>query len=868
MASQTDSSGHNDMTNDTSNFDGTTAWFLLYNEALASRLGAMIDQHEDETDLFWALFDFYNHLMTKGHDDGALLSQAYTSVEVFRERGEAYFEAMFLEAVARLSVQTDDLPAGLHAMEQMAACATPDQSSDVAELAKDIWDSFRGNLRVEQSGLTLASVSRVYASLNDPENQVKAMLEAASLYTSNGARWPANALLNDAMEVAQFTGSNKLVAHVLSEASVAAYDRRDAKAALSAADEALVIWTQLETEAPFRLRANRAMLLMQAERTEEAAEIMEGLLKEADCDSHLSLLSNLASAYRRQGQTTKAKEYITRARILQKEDAVGEKDLELELVAANLAANCEDNADLLQALSAACGILDVGLSCIFRLHHRRGFRERYLNRIENLLSELPAEGAAADIVPLLATVHSGIIADWMAVLSWATKLDSSSTTTHDVHEAMNSVRLYGAPFLHRRVEDHDDAWQPNLEGKAWDALGFAVDAAVASGVATPHILIDLNSLTNAINERREDGWALLVPTFHDKELILWFTLGDAYTRVNLDFEHVLAFCNARDQFARKAITRKVFSAALTKYVNQLSTLLAPEFAKLPQDCPGVCVLQDALDSLPIMAVALNLDELRSRMVVGKFEVRTIPVLFKGKEEDAYTNPYIITAIDSSDDLKLSMLDGTALAQAFEQSTPDTYEAANKSGILAAMENADILIVSTHGWSITNYTDPAFASLASDGMAHAINVGTIQQSFPDFSFRLVLLNACHAGAASRPRVEMGLRTHDSASYPALLLMNQRCTVSAPGWPVFDNVSLLHAGLVGEGLADGLSASRALCRAAARLQEMTCGEAIKRLETLPPSKETALAVRNFRKSGSTELLFLHPYVCGGFGVYSLI
>ncbi len=850
--------------------DETKAWFYFTGEKLSTQLTAIVNECEDETTLFWALFDFYNHLMAQARLTVAngLLSQASKTVEAFRSMGRPYFEAMFLEAVSRIAIQLGNLPAGLLAMEQMAESATPDQLNDIEELATDIRNNFHDSLRLELSGLVLASLSRVYASLNKSEKQVQAMLQAAGLYARNGASKPAYDILRDAMEVAQNSGSKELVASVLSETIPVAYDCRDLDAAFTAANKAIKIWRELGRQPPYRLLANQATVLMRTNQLEEATKIFTELLATGKCEHRFSILSNMAAICRRQERFKEANLYIAEARSLQKNGSVGDPDLELELIAAKVAKDCGDMDTLLRSLSSTCDILEAGLTCIFKLHHRRGFRQRYLSRIEGLMAGLPTEGSSKEIMPIFATVHGGIIGDWIAMLAWADQLDPTIDTTNNVQVALKLLRHYGSPFLHARVEATDDAWLQSPEGKAWDSLGFAVDAAVERGAQSPHCIFDLDSHTRILNKLCDEGWVLLMPTFANDKIYIWIIIEEKYKRVELAFKHLRDFLIARNKYASKNITRAEFSTALNKYLDKLSALLSPELVKLSRDCPGIYVLQDLFDSLPLTAVFLNLDELRGRMTLGDFEIRTAPVIFEGKKEDIVQTPSIVTIIDSSDSLKFTASEGPAFARAFHQNTFVSHEATDEKAIMSSMAEADILIVSTHGWSITNYSDPSFASLGVSNKMHAIRVATIQKNFPDFPYRLVLLNACYAGATALPNVEAGLRTHDTASYPALLLMNQSGIVSAPGWPVFDVVSLLYSSLVGEGLSEGLSTGRSLCSAIARLRDMTRGEIVARIRKLPDSDDRANRLKSFRDGDPEDRLFLDPYICGGFSFYSLM
>lgn len=852
------------------------SWFAEGGEALSARLCGLSEAAEDDTDLYWVLFDFYNHLMARslrGEAEQAR-SQAATAAETFRALKMAQAEAMFLEAVARITFELGDQRAALDALERMAAQATAEQASDVAALAKDLWDAVRGHLRLEFSGPVLAALSRIYASLGEIEPQVRLQLEAAVLYAHNGARAPARSALRDALVLAHDAGAPELEALVLAEALTVAYDARDAQAGLAAADDALEIWERLSKPAPLALRANRATLLAQLDRLDEAGDILSELLStEPGIERPELLRANLASVRRRQGRLPEAQQLLTDARLSRRAGPLDEPDLELELIAAAIAADVEDSAGLMQALTAACEVFDAGLGSIFRLHHRRGFRERYLGRFEGLMRSLPDEGVAGDILPLIATVHAGLIADWLAVQDWAASLAHSVSPAIQaaggrVSEALADVRRAGAPYLPRRVQNNDDAWLPNLEGRTWDALGLAVDAAVAAGADPPHRLVNLIASTVRLQKRLDEGWAVVAPTLHASGAAIWIVQGARYRRFMLDLKDVIAFRAARDRVAVLSMSREAFQVELARFVEKLRATLGALLDTLPPSCPGLLGLQDFFDSLPLMAVGLTIPGLRARMAAGQFQVRTVPVLYGAGAAVQVRDPAIVAVSDSDDDLVLAGGEGAAFAASFTHARLSTFEANDEGGIRAAMAAADVLVVSTHGQSIGRYTDPAFANLGGEIRPHAISVDLIQRDFLDLPFQLVLLNACHAGAAALPDIERGLRTHDAAGYPALLLMNRRCVVGAAGWKLIDSISLLYAQLIGEALAEGLAPVAALSRATALLRELSRTEIVSRFEAMPPSDDLKAVIQRFRDAKAEVGLFHHPYVCGGLGIYTLL
>lgn len=852
------------------------AWFQFQGQALADVVSAQAADLE-ETDLFWAMFDFYNHLMmaAKAGERVDALAQARTLIPLFHALDEPRYEALFLEAEVRLTLGLSSLRDSLTALERFANCAVEDQYEEVAELAQEVWDYFQGDYHLELSGLALAALSRIYRKLGQPQNEIQVQLEAAALYAHNGARASADAALSQARQRAQEVGSDELLARVLTEAVAVSWDRRDAAGAVTTADEALRVFERAGLSPPPKLLANRATSLAQLERLDEAAEVFEALVPSAEPFERAMFLMNLASVRRRQGRLDEAKTLILEARQGRQDQSEGlsEQDIELELITASIALDAGDPAPAVRALAAACNVLGVALGNIFRLHHRRGLRERYVSRLEGLAADLPSQGDAADILPVLVSAHGGLIADWMAFRQWLGELEAGAgeglrLRAASIRQALAIVQANGAPYLSRAFEGSDNAWQPALEGTAWDDLGIAVDAALASGAPPVFAAVALDRVQAQLEDRLSQGWIVLAPTFHPGGVEIWVLTQGAYRRVQLDLRQVFTFVRARNSYSSQGMSPGDYKRALSTYLQALVAALGPELGQAASSCPGILLLQDFLDSLPIMGLALEIPALRTRMAAGALEVRTVPALFAGGEARVGPDPAIVALVDSAADLQMAAGEGQVVAQAFTAPSLTTLEADDEAGALAALTDAEMLVVSTHGLSIAHAADPAFGSLAGPAKVHTVSVGTIQRHFLDLPYRLVMLNACHAGSAAPPPVERGLRTHDAASYPALLLMNGQSVVGAPGWQVSDTVAVLYAGLVGQALADKLTVSMALCRSAAILRDLDRSQIVQRLEALPQTAALADTVSRFKAVSQEEGLFAHPYVCGGFGVYTLL
>lgn len=126
---------------------------------------------------------------------------------------------------------------------------------------------------------------------------------------------------------------------------------------------------------------------------------------------------------------------------------------------------------------------------VLRLHHRQGLREHYICQLEARLSRVASQGAASDIIPVVAVIYGSVIADWLALLDWACTLRPidklSEGDLQELRERIAAVRTFGAPFSLGTDEQIDNPWDSKLTGKPRDELGETISRLVGQGVASP-----------------------------------------------------------------------------------------------------------------------------------------------------------------------------------------------------------------------------------------------------------------------------------------------------------------------------------------------------------------------------------------------
>ena len=854
--------------------DEPQAWWDLPAPALAAQMARLVEVNEDETDLFWELFYFYNHLMTQARDAPLeIVERASAVVAFFHGQGGGQFEAMFHELVARAYLQAGRSVDGALALERMMAEAIEDQHAEILELANDAWAvSAHEIATLDLRPVVLASITRVFRALGELEPLANVFLEAAEFYSKHGADKSADRALDDALTIAQDAGLSALEARVHEHAAMIAFEQQDAPRSVASAGRALDLLSRIGREPSERLRINLATALIQIDQVDEAAAIYEEMLEVVEDDeTRASLYTNLASCRRRQGNLAGSTACIARARALLGEDARPEYLLELELIAARSAAEEGNQADLVSSLLETSRLLDAQLAQVLRLHHRRGLRERFVARIEGLLAALPAKGAVELVLPVFAVLYGNLVADWLAMLDWAEDMAREPAIApadkSDLARRMTTVRQLGAPFLIGFREKHDDPWQPAPMGRPWDDLAEIVERLVRGGAPEPLARVNRSEVVRSLNARLQEGYCLVFPTFAHDPAHIWFLEVTGYRRVDVGLRSILEWSQARRVFEADPRTRGDFIKRLWQFVNEDAKAVGAAFDDLSSSCRGILHMQDFGDALPMSALVLAHAPLRARMAAGEFEVRTVPALYPGRDLPALNKPGVVALVDSSDNLHLARDEAEVAANVLGTSRFVRLEADETEALVAALADNEVLIVSTHGQSLARFVDPFVAELGVGQARHSVTVETIQARFPDLGYRLVALNACHAGAAVARNSEQRFRTHDAASYPALLLLNRRSVVVASSWTLHDTIGYLNLILVAQGIAEGLQTTIALGRAAARLRDLTKTQALALLSLAPASPERLRAEQELQ-GGPGESLFSHSFATGGLSAYSLL
>lgn len=854
-----------------------TDWLHLPQTAFIDSLSALIDPADTDEPHHLEFVALYNALISGRHEATRIADLAAAIADVMLQRERHAVGLLFLELEVRSRLSHGDLIPALAVLEHMASLVSDDaERQDVLDLADDAWGGSANSLLAEDIyPLILVSLTRVFRTLADLDRLAKALLTASAIFEDQGALDTAQRALSDAREVAETQQSFALLAEILEREATITYRRHQFEEAMTTAQTAWDL-RAAQGQAPSAPLANTiATSLMHLDRDAEAIPVYEDALALLRPDEHALrsvVLMNLAACRRKMGRLAEAQQAIDQARLVPSDDDMLESNLELELIAARIATSAARPDDAVASITAAARWMDNLLSRILRLHRRRGVRDRYVVRFEMAMRDLPDAGDAENVLPALATVRGSLIADWLSLLDWAAEIQRTGSISDgekgELQDRLDVIKGFGAPFLYGFREKYDDPWEPVAFARPWDELGVLIRRLHPRVTSAPYDGVKLDRAVALLRQRLAEGYALAIPTFGGTSMYVWIMFRDRYRRVEIPAEATFALFGQRILFQQESISRDAFNATLASVLRAAGDVLHPEFDRLlRQGATGMLYFQDLLDCVAMPAIAMSHATVRGRIATGDFEMTLTPVIYPARAQTPVSAPRLLSISDESEALMLAGHEAEVAARLVGATDHMTVQANDQMGFDAAFGDADMMIVSTHGRSIAQFTDPYFAHLGGGTEWHVISVDSLQRLGPSAKLRVAILNACHSGASAHKSLFATHRTHDLASYPNLLLLNGAACVSAAGWRISDTAGFAFNVLAARFLSEGDLPVRALGRTVAKLRDLRKSELFELLDLIA-DEAVAAQVRERLQRASEVGMFSASYLSGGIQVYSLL
>lgn len=843
-------------------------WLNLSPEAFESRLRHRLDRTSEFDDVV----DLYNELIATCDHNARHVAEVAKAVAALMQRRDLHWERLlFLELTARARYMAGDVRGAFEALDTLArADNTEDTRETVLEIVRvavEDADSIASSIDHRPVVLRAAASLFEYYDLRDELGDLK--LRSALLYSRHGASQAAYRAIADVENQAHETGSLPMLARALQTVVAVSCEEGDPEFAVNAGKQALELLAELGAEPSMVLLGNLGTAFMRAGDTVNGEIYLRRALEASATDSDIrpTLMVNLAACLRQAGKADQARAMINEARIAHSGTRDPEALLELELVAARICAESGDSGAVAIALAAAARAFDETLRDVLRFHHRRGLRERYLPRFDNLMAAMPDEGPVDEALEALVACRGNALGDWLALLEWSRKTAALVQAGEEValEQALEGLRGEGVPRLFGFLEKYDDVWGPrNPAGYQWDKLSQFI--ATLDGRSGPALdQAGQAAMIDAVRRRLADGHCIIAMT-HAGEPLLWSFHGDRYRRAALPADTRSNWHAALLRFSQGEIGRQEFAAALGGWLDAVFPLLEPVLDGLATGgVRSIRYLQDFGPSPPMTALAMRHPGLLERMRQGLFEVRLVAAMVLSAEPPQISGG-VAAIIDCDGELLLPRHESAAFAEAAGLSPPVIIDTGATEELPELVGDAQVLFVSTHGTPVSSYTDPYFASIGG-AAPHPVSIRRLQAHGDRLDLRLVLLNACYSGAGSARNFQQRFRTADAVSFPAWSLLNGRAIACASAWRTSDTAQYLFSRYAGEALGAGLPPSGAVSSAMAQLHLATRDEAIAALSAIAEPADRATAIGRLANAPQHGA-FSHPYLGGAMAIHSLL
>jgi tetratricopeptide (TPR) repeat protein len=795
---------------------------------------------------------------------------------LLNKRGRLREAMLFLELRARCHFTDIDADNGFSAIHELLDIGTSQANEIALDLARSIYsDLDQYGSSIDQRPRILAGITSVLHRCGRQEEQVEIYLEAAMLYSRHSATQAAYRNVHDAELIAHELQSFTLLAAVYKTAGAVACEEHDFEWAAKAFRLSLKAYRKAKLEPPADLYSNLGVARMNLEELERAVGNFQAALRKTSEPgvTRSTIKVNLAASLRRLGDLDGAAAELASAEEEVDGESWPDQGLELAIGKAKLAQACQDTPALAASLKVIVRRIDDGLRDILRLHHRRGFRERYIERVEALLRSLPNRGATSDALLPIVAARGNAMGDWLSILRWETGAHENplipKALKEDLSSILHSVRAFGAPHLYGFREKYDDPWSsPKEFGGPWDRLSEIARKLFELGLPRP---LDGSAAYKQVElclERLADNHCIMMVTFAGESALIWYFIGENYGRREIPYEPLWSWQAAQLSYASRNSSRREFAAAMSSFVDAVAPVLDPVFDEIAAaECRSVRFIQDFSSELPLTLFALRNATLTEKMKSGSFEVRSVPALQAPLPSGKDTLNSVAAIVDLEEDLLLPRFEGAALAKSAAIGRQVVIEVDQEDHLPELLSDAKILIVSTHGYSLQFFNDAYFAHLGSPDRPHPIHVDTLQRIVPDLDLELVVLNTCYSGSVSAKNYQKDFRTSDAVSIPNLFLLNRRAVAIAGIWSVSDTASFVFSSLIGSGLLDKLEPSAALASAIANLQILSKKAALEIVES-NLDQDTALKVADRLTAAPEDGMFSDPYFTGGLMIHGLL
>lgn len=729
-----------------------------------------------------------------------------------------------------------------------------------------------------------------YRKFNIFEKCINLMCEVAYIFASNYAYQSAYRILSDAQQITMNNNLLNLQLKILITQSTICLQEEDYDVAKKDFDKACYLAERLNGKVPFELMFNIGTLMLRTKKYNDALEILDRILIEypsAQKKYGYFIKLNKSVCLRETGKVTEAIELIEEILKFEQQFEDLGAILETHLVSAKNYLAAKDYNKSIYHINESMEIIDFDIQYKYRLHYRRGCKENYLPRIIPMVLEIASNNVNfKELTRFLVFSKSNIFSDWLSLLDWYDKILTDNLIEEvdkkSLKDVIQKLINFGAPILNGFREKYDDPFESiddsriNPNGvldfdKPWKDFNLLVENIKFKypKYANPYEYSKLSILQEAIDEKLTSG-SLIISFYSYNNKIECLLVSEFKCEViKLSKDVYINFATNLHKYQNKFLSFSEFVASLKFTINDLIRGLDSMINSLiANKIEEIIVLQDKVfHSIPIIPALMENINFCEYIKNNKVVIKNSPIIYNRVHcNNQFDN--FLGVLDPSDELPLLLEELSLANKCITKSNEIVNLEAKKldyNNIIT--KKADIIHLATHGYPISGFTDPTYASIAGKLSENSLWFEEIQGNFWKLDYSLCINASCDSADFTNRNFQRTFNTNELIGYSTLFLMNRKSSAMSVNWPIKDIASYTFLHIFYNNLRETGSIERAYTLSLINLMEL---EKDRLRDIICGINDDTIRKEKLRlvDSISVKHPFRDPYCYGAFTINSLI
>ncbi|MGA5658045.1 tetratricopeptide repeat protein [Bacillus bombysepticus] len=738
--------------------------------------------------------------------------------------------------------------------------------------------------------LILRDIVYFYNHFGEYSESISIMLHIADIFSEFQAFSSAYRILSEAEELAVTENLIEKLADVHSQAGLVAFYEKDFNYAIKVFESAIGILEKIDIKASNNLYINLATSYMQLKQFNKAISVYEKLLEESlTKEINQTIYLNLVVCYRECENLKKAMGYYNKINKEYFEKKVSSNDrIEFYIISANTYFEYKAYEESLDFLLHAIEVIEDNMEYIYRLHYRRGYRERYYSRVKKLLfrltnPEIICQLSYEKLLRIILFTKMNAFSDWLSLNDWVKSIQTERCTNTEKENLLtifNKLMNNGMPIIYGYHEKYDDpfeeygSYSPELQNipsvsSLWNEFNVVINQLINKySFETPYKNANSEVIFDKVVEKRNKGNIFMIFSYESGESIIFlYSNGKNITRFDVPIKHYRHFLNTLEKYQLKNKTLKEFVKELQESIRIYEEYFEGLINEIKEySCSDLIMINnDSLKLFPMIPILYNKESIRKLISNGALSISTVPILSQSHYKESLPNSYLgifepfkeLPLLE--EELKLNeqfnaFKNTKRVNLAFEEEIED-------------IQSVEFIHMASHGFPISKFSDPIFSSISGPLSKNSFSFAEIQRRFNKYDYKVVFLSMCDSSDQTNNNFFKAFGTDESISFPSLMLLNRKSIVISINWPILDIIPYVFTYYLLEEIQKTNVVVTAFNKAQIKLYNMTIKELLNILDCISDKDLREKKKNMFKAQEENNCPFKNPYIYGAFTLSTL-